>query len=72
MSWLKDPAWQEGLAILLVVTSALLIYRGVSVEGELGGVALLGMVLFGIGIALPLISQVLQTHRENKLRSEYV
>lgn len=72
MGWIKDAAWQQGLAILLVVAGAVLIYRGAAATGELAGIAPLGVVLFGCGIALPLISQALRVRRENAARSEDV
>lgn len=72
MTWLRDPAWQQGLAILLVVVGAILIYRGATAAGELGLRALFGVVLFAIGIALPLISQAFRAHRESAAKSEDV
>jgi hypothetical protein len=71
MTWLRDPAWQQGVAILLVVVGAFLIYRGAAVT-EARGLALLGMALFGIGIAFPLISQALSPPNEHTTRSEDV
>ena len=70
MSWLRDPIWQLGLAILLVVAGAILIYSGAPGADELGGTALFGIVLFGLGVALPLISQAVRAHRENVAKSE--
>lgn len=72
MSWLRDAAWQLGLAMVLVVLGATLIYRGSAATGELGAGALFGVALFGLGIALPLISQAFRAHRENAARSEDV
>jgi hypothetical protein len=72
MSWIRDPAWQQGLAIVLVVLGAILIYRGTATAGELGTVALLGVTLFAIGVALPLISPAFRAHRANAAKSEDV
>lgn len=75
MDWLKDPAWQQGVAILVVVAGSILIYRGAAGAadaGELSGMALFGVVLFSVGIALPLISQVLGARPESTVKSEDV
>ena len=71
MTWFRDPAWQEGLAILLVMAGAIVIYRGAAAT-EPGGIALLGVALFGIGIALPLVAQAVHAHRAKTVRSEDV
>jgi hypothetical protein len=71
MAWLRDPAWQQGLAILLVVAGAIQIYFGAAAM-ELSRIALVGVALFGIGIALPLISQAFRAHRENAAKCEDV
>ncbi|MGD9617927.1 MAG: hypothetical protein AB7H90_22435 [Alphaproteobacteria bacterium] len=72
MAWLRDRAWQQGIAILLALAGAVLIYFGARPAGELGGVALTGIVLFATGIALPLIVELLRMHREDTARSEDV
>lgn len=72
MAWLRDPAWQQGLAIVFVVTGAILIYHGAAGTGELSRIALLGVALFAIGIALPLITQGLRAQRANAAKSEDV
>ena len=71
MAWLRDPAWQQGVAILLVIAGASLIYRGAAVT-EPGEIAILGVTLFSVGIALPLISQAFGARRKDTGRSEDV
>lgn len=72
MTWVRDPAWQQGVAILLVVAGAIQIYHGAAGTGELGGIALLGIALLAIGIALPLITQALPAQRANAAKIEDV
>ena len=71
MAWLRDPAWQQGVAILIVIAGAFLIYRGAAVT-QPGEVAILGVTLFCGGIALPLISQAFGARREDTARNEDV
>ena len=71
MAWLRDPAWQQGVAILLVIAGASLIYRGAAVT-EPGKIVILGVTLFSVGIALPLISQAFGARRKDTGRSEDV
>ena len=72
MSWLKDPAWQQGVAILLVVAGAILTYHGAAGANELSAKAKVGFALFCIGIAVPLLSQLLGLRRESPGKCEDV
>lgn len=72
MSWLRDPAWQQCIAVLLAVAGAALVYHGTSSSGELGGTGLAGFILLCAGIALPLASEALRAHRENTAGTEDV
>jgi hypothetical protein len=71
-TWIRDRAWQQGIAILLALAGALLVYVGGHRTGELGGMALAGVALFAAGIALPLIAEVLRARREDTAWSEDV
>lgn len=72
MAWLRDRAWQQGIAILLALAGASLIYLGARHTGELGGVGLIGVALFVIGIAVPLVAEILRANRETTSKSEDV
>lgn len=72
MAWLRERAWQQTIAILLVLVGAVLIYRGAAGTGALDGTALAGVALFAIGLVAPLISQALHAYDENTAESEDV
>lgn len=72
MAWLKDPAWQQGLAIVLVVVGAILTYRGAAAAGELERSRPSRRRAVDLGVALPLISQAFRAHREDAAKSEDV
>lgn len=72
MGWLRDPAWQQGLAILLVIAGAALIYLGAARTEQLGGMAHLGVGLFVLGVGVPLVAQVLRAPRAASGKSEEV
>jgi hypothetical protein len=72
MGWLRDPAWQQGIAIILAVGGATLIYRGASGTGEPGAAGVAGFIVLCAGIALPLVSEALRAHRENTAGTEDV
>lgn len=70
MDWLRDRAWQQVIAILLVIAGSVLIYAGAAGSDELQGMALGGVVLFAVGIAAPLATQALHAYREDTARNE--
>lgn len=72
MAWIRDRAWQQGIAILLALAGAALVYAGAHRTGELGGMALTGVALLAVGIALPLVTELLRMHRESMDRNEDV
>lgn len=69
MDWLGDRAWQQVIAILVVLAGAGLIYRGAD-GASLDATALTGIVLFALGIAAPLVAQALRAYREDTARDE--
>jgi hypothetical protein len=70
MAWYRERAWQQTISIVLVLAGAGLIYGGATGPDQLGGGAWLGIVLFGLGIAAPLISQALHAYREDTATDE--
>ncbi len=72
MDWLKDPAWRLGVAIMLVVAGTVLSYHGAAGTDDLGAIAMFGFALFCIGMAVPLVSQVLGARRESTGKGEDV
>jgi hypothetical protein len=72
MAWYRERAWQQTIAILLVLTGAVLIYGDAGGSDELDGGALLGVLLFALGIAAPLIAQALHAYREDTARNDDV
>lgn len=72
MRWLRERAWQQAIAILLVLAGAVLIYLGAAGTGALDGKAVAGAALFATGLAAPLVSQAVQGQRADSTRSEDV
>lgn len=59
MEWIRKPVWQMGLAVLLVLSGAALMYIA-GADGTGGAVLWLGLVLTFIALAVPLAQQILQ------------
>lgn len=72
MDRLRDRAWQQGIAILLTLAGAALIYSGAGESGELDAVAAIGAAILAIGIALPLVAEITHGSRSNQSKSEDV
>ncbi len=69
MNWLRDSTWQQGVAIVLVIIGATLIYRTVQ---DATAALLPGVLLFSAGIALPLVSQAFRARGEKRPHSDEV
>lgn len=67
MAWLRDPVWQQGIAILAVIAGSVLIYQGADTAGRMGDI---GIALFGLGIILPLVTQLRRSWRERQKRKD--
>lgn len=65
MRRLRDRAWQQGIAILLVLAGSILIYLGARDMQSSGATAWAGMVLFATGIAVPLAAQLFRASPED-------
>jgi len=70
MAWLRERAWQQVIAIIVVLAGSALIYVNAADGGELNGAARFGVALFTLGIAAPLATQVLHAYREQTARDE--
>ena len=57
---------------MLVVAGTVLSYYGAAGTNELGAIAIFGFALFCVGMAVPLVSQVVGAHRESTGKSEDV
>lgn len=58
MAWWKDQVWEQGIALVLVIIGAGLIWSGASQSGKLDVHAFWDAVLFSIGLALPIAAQL--------------
>ncbi|MFA5582356.1 MAG: hypothetical protein WDA25_10440 [Paracoccaceae bacterium] len=65
MSWWREPVWQQGIAIVLVIAGSVLIYLGAGGPGGMGGP---GIALFAAGIILPLVTQLRRSWQERQTR----
>lgn len=70
MDWLRDRAWQQVIAGVLVILGATLIHLGAAETGEMNATAWSGLAVFTIGMATPLVSQALHAFREGTDRDE--
>lgn len=66
MDWLRERVWQLGLAIVLALLGAALMYLGISARETvtLSPVGIAGLVAFLVAIAIPLVSKAIQTAQE--------
>lgn len=64
MEWLRERVWQLGLAILLALAGTLLIYLGSADDGSLDVVAGLGLALFALALAVPILSKAIKAAQE--------
>lgn len=72
MAWWKDQVWEQGLAVVLVVVGAALVWWGAGASGSLDGIARWGAVLLSIGIAMPIGAQLGLRERFRSDRTEDV
>lgn len=66
MDWIRERAWQQTIAINLVVLGAILTYLGAARGEELGSLAWTGIALMAIGIGAPLVSQIFHAYRDGE------
>jgi hypothetical protein len=64
MEWLRERVWQLGLAILVALVGAALIYAGSADDGNLDTVALVGLTAFTIALAVPILSKAIKAAQE--------
>lgn len=64
MDWIRERAWQQTIAINVVILGAVLTYLGAADGRPVGPLALTGVSLMAIGIGAPLVSQLLRAARE--------
>ena len=62
MGWLAERVWQLGLAIVLAFAGAALVYVGAADDASVlrDPVAVIGLALFFVALAIPLASKVWQ------------
>jgi Zn-dependent alcohol dehydrogenase len=66
MDWLRERVWQLGIAIVLALIGAALMYLGIT-DGEtvaLSAVGLVGLAAFLVAIAIPLVSKAIKAAQE--------
>lgn len=69
MNWLRDAVWQQGIAIVLMISGAAWIHRTAQ---DPDATLLAGFLLFAAGIALPLVSGLWRTQRGKQRPSDDV
>lgn len=67
MDWLKKRVWQLGIAIALAFVGAAMIYIGASDDASIAdnALALIGLALFFVALAIPLASTLFQAVEEH-------
>jgi hypothetical protein len=63
MEWIKQRVWQLGIAVLLVLIGAILIYL-FGAEDEDGGTVWIGLVLVFMGLFFPLAIKFFEAAEE--------
>lgn len=66
MDWLKERVWQLGLAILLAFVGVTFIYLGTADDAALGPMAMVGLLLFAVALAIPLVSKAMKSIEEQQ------
>lgn len=64
MQWIKQRVWQLGLAIILILVGAYLIYAN-RTEAS-GGMLWTGLVMIFAALVVPLVSKLFQSDEEQK------
>jgi hypothetical protein len=66
MDWLRERVWQLGVAILLAVLGAALMFIGLTASDpvELTPVGLAGLAVYVVAIAIPLVSKAIRAAQE--------
>lgn len=72
MDWLRDRVWELGIGILLVIVGAALMYLDGADDGEMALIGLggIGMVLFALALAIPLVRKAVQVAQDDEASDE--
>jgi uncharacterized membrane protein len=65
MEWIKKSVWQLGIAIILIIIAAWLMYTGGTDEVNLT-LVWIGLALMFIAMAIPLVSQLHPSGQEEE------
>jgi hypothetical protein len=64
MSWWKERVWQMGLAALLILAGAVLVYPAAAQAPVNQGLLWLGLILIFVGLAIPLLARLVEHDQE--------
>jgi hypothetical protein len=65
MEWLKQRVWQLGIAILIVLIGATLLYLG-GTDGISESILWTGLILFFLAMAVPLFAKIHEANQEKE------
>jgi hypothetical protein len=63
MDWIKQRVWQLGIAIILVLIATVIIYRA-GVDEQNLTFMWLGLILYFIGLTIPLLAKIFEAVQE--------
>lgn len=65
VEWIKQRVWQLGIAILLALVATVITYLA-SVNEQNTTIMWLGLILFFIGLSIPLLAKIFEAVQEEK------
>ncbi len=66
MPWYRQRVWQMGLGALMVLIGAVVIYMATVDDPVRSGLMWFGIVLLSLGLAVPLLTRMLEAQQEKE------
>jgi len=66
MPWYRQRVWQMGLGALMVLVGAVLIYAASAAEPVRAGLMWVGIVMLSLGLAVPLLTRIIEAQQEKE------